>query len=288
MKMKEIINEAKNEIKSEVKSTAKGISSIFNIVGWIIGGFLIIGLFTGTLQNVVDNLFLKHYYIYELKSMDSPTGVGTLKDYVNSNFTNVEWDFERNDNEKLVTVSGNESGSEWKFYYSISDGYISLKSLTADGQPLTEYIDNKVDSLTEVQSEEAIEEPEVPEDYGTYKGNELGEEFYGNIRIDKLENKYDVEEIKEAVLDTKFIGTSNKIGKSLDKYLENITYDMQSATLGTSMTIKGYSQELATDVMINITITNVGGVYLSGIRQGTNNTLIDMPTQLKMADNIFN
>ena len=101
------------------------------------------------------------------------------------------------------------------------------------------YLDNKVDSLTEVQSEEAIEDPEVPEDYGTYKGNELGEEFYGNIRIDKLENKYDVEEIKEAVLDTKFIGTSNKIGKSLDKYLENITYDMQSATIATSMTIKG-------------------------------------------------
>lgn len=284
------IKEVKKEIKEEMQAAGRGISALLSIAGWILSAFLIIGLFTGTLGNVIDNLFLKPYYVFEVKSIDSPTGIGTLKDFINSSFTDVEWDFERINDEKYVTVSGDDSGSRWKFYYIIKDGYITFETMTADGESVADYIDNKVDSLlngdTEVL-EEFEEEVEIPEDFGTYKANELGKEYYGSINMDKLEDKYDAQEVQEAALNAKFKGTSRKIGKSIDKYLDNVTYNTQFATLGADIAIKGYSRDSGQNIMINITVTNLGGVYLSGIRQGTNNTLIDMPTQLKMAENIF-
>lgn len=291
MKIKEIINEAKKEVKGELKAAYKGLGALTSIVGWIITAFLVIGFFTGTLGNVIDNLFLKPYYVFEVKSIDSPTGTGTLKDFINSSFTDVEWDFERIDDEKYVVVSGNDSGSRWDFYYLIKDGRITFETITADGGSVADYIDDRVDSLltgSDEVIEDDYEEVEVPEGYGMYKPNDLGKEYYSSINMDKLENKYDAQEVQEAALNVKFKGTSRKIGKSIDRYLDNVTYDTQFATLGASITIKGYSRDSGQNIMINISVTNLGGVYLSGIRQGSNNTFIDIPTQLKMADAIFN
>ena len=293
MKIKEIMNEAKNEIKGEVQSAAKGISSLLTIAGWIIGIFLLIGLFTGTLQNVVDNLFLKHYYIYEVKSMDSPDGQGTLKDFVNLNFANVKWDFEREDDEKIVSVSGIESGTEWIINYSINDGYIKFKDMTADGQPLENYIDNKIDSIlsgdVEIESNNnTISDQEVSPSY--YNGTELNYKYstYIEYNIEDLDLS-DTEKLKEIILESKFvICPKYTIGDALENDLKDIEYDIYQTEKGTSIVAKGNSKSQKIKLTISILLKYDGKLYLDTIRSGENNTLLDIDSQIKIADKIFN
>lgn len=290
MKFKEIMEQAKKEIKTEVKDSMKGFSAITTIAGWIIGAFLVIGLFTGTLQNVVDNLFLKHYYIYSVKMMDSPEGVGTLKDYVNANFADIKWDFEREEDEKVVSVSGILEGNRWELDYSIADGMITPKAVLVDGESLlgdgTMFpIENEYEEEYEPVVEEPIEQPVIVDQ----KPAEVSMEYFININ-DKIKGVPldDLEAFKEIILESKFEQSKKSVGDCLDKYLDDVEYQIYQTEKGTSLVVKGFSSKDGQDLNISLLLSYGGDLSILSIRSGINNSMMDMETQLKIAGNIFN
>lgn len=293
MKFKEMMEQAKKEVKTEVKDSMRGLSAITTIAGWIIGAFLIIGLFTGTLQNVVDNLFLKHYYIYETKTIEIPDAHITLGDYINENLANVKWDFRREEDAKYVTVSGNYDGNRWGIEYIIKDDFITYNTVLLDGQPLeggelifpigNEYSEGYYEEYEPVV-EEPIEQPVVVDQ----KPAEVSMEYFININ-DKIKGVPldDLETFKEIILESKFEQSKKSVGDCLDKYLDDVEYQIYQTEKGTSLVAKGFSSKDGQDLNVSLLLSYGGDLSILSIRSGINNSMMDMETQLKIAGNIF-
>ncbi|MDB1949638.1 hypothetical protein PMY35_17705 [Clostridium tertium] len=282
--MNDMLNPFKKEIELIIKNKKKLIVVVLSIIVCI-----------AILSNVFSKKGSKEYYINMVKNMDSPIDGYNFEEFLNmiseDSNSEIEWDYE--ENKKVVSVSIIENGIDSTRYYSVKNGSSNIEEVYIDGSSVNDNLSNVIgdafdkedvkDKEFENKENESLEG--VEENYGYYKPNELGEQ-YVTYMSNSLAND-DIETIKETVLEMFFMNCSNSIGDSLNNYLEDIKFSDYQTEKGTTITIKGYSNKLGNDLMVSILATYEGNVYLTEIREGKSNTMIDISTQLKIANDIF-
>lgn len=294
----------KKEIELIIKNKKKVIGVVLSII------FLIV---------IWTNVFLKkgskEYYIDMVKNMESGLDGYTLEELLKSIFEeyviepNIKWDYIEDKQIVSVTISDNDNNSESR-YYSVKNGPSNIEEVYMDGSSVNENLYNIVGNVLDEKyysSEDNYEENNYEEDndketediinetlvlqeddynYGSYIVNELGNKYSTYAGINTIKDN-DIETIKEILLDMNFIGCSNNIGDSLKNYFEDIQFNEYQTEKGVTINISGYSEKLENDLMLSILATYKGDVYLTEIRQGKSNSMIDISSQLEIAENIF-
>jgi hypothetical protein len=243
----------------------------------------------------------KEYYINMVKNMESGLDGYTLEEFLKSTFKeygiepNIEWNYI--EDKQIVSVTLSDNTNSISRYYSVKNAPDNIEEVYIDGSSVNENLSNVIGDALEDRyyssnyKDDDVNDKEndtlevIEENYGYYKPNELGEK-YATYMSESLAND-DIETIKETVLEMFFINCSNTIGYSLNNYLEDIQFSDYQTEKGNTITIKGYSNKVGSNLMISILATYEGNVYLTEIRQGENNTMLDMSTQLEIADDMF-
>lgn len=285
----------KKDIELIIKNKKKLIVVVLGII-------VLIAIWT----NVFSKKGSKEYYIDMVKNMESGLDGYTLEEFLKSTFEeygiepNMEWDYI--EDKQIVSVTLSDNTNSMSRYYSVKNAPDNIEEVYIDGSSVNEHLSNVIgDALddryysSEYKGEDINDkefgnkENEVLEDiednYGYYKPNDLGEKYVTYMSENLAHD--DIETIKETVLEMFFMNCSNTIGDSLNNYLEDIQFSDYQTEKGTTITIKGYSDKVGNDLMVSILATYEGDVYLTEIRQGKNNTMMDMSTQLKIADDMF-
>lgn len=295
-------NEIKNNIWAPFKKSIELI--IKDKKKLIIFVFVIIGLIAIS-YNTFSQKGSKEYYINMVKNMESGLDGYTLEEFLESTFKeygiepNIEWNYI--EDKQIVSVTLSDNTNSISRYYSVKNAPNNIEEVYIDGSSVNEHLSNVIgdalddrdyssnykddvnDKEFENKENESLEV--IEENYGYYKPNELGEKYV--TYMSESLAKDDIKTIKETVLEMFFVNCSNTIGDSLNNYLEDIQFSDYQTEKGTTITIKGYSDKVGNDLMVSILATFEGDVYLTEIRQGKNNTMMDISTQLKIADDIF-
>lgn len=300
-------NENKNNIwapfKKDMELIIKDKKNITIVV-------LIIIALIAIINNVFSKEGSKEYYIDMVKNMESGLDGYTLEDFLKSTFEeygiepNIEWDYI--EDKKIVSVTVSDNTNSMSRYYSVKNAPDKIEEVYIDGSLVNEDLSNAIGDVVddrdysseykedEINSKdlEDSENQNLDQDnnhvYGTHEENDLEKIFFGYMRMEILENKYDTEELKDLLLNTKFAGFIDTIGECLNQHLEEIEYNIQQAERGTSIYIKGYCDEVGIYLNLTMSIDNDGKVSLSKIRQGNYNTEISISDQMKIARIIFN
>lgn len=304
------IIEKRANITAQVSSKKQNIiSSIIKVVL----GLVIMASFYGAIALLTDGVKGKEYIdIVKNGSFDNYPNV-EIGEAFEIYFDNPKWRYFVSDKDiDVVEFTGkcmydnaevtaliqftidNNSRFEAK-YFSMNDvsqnllmlyGLIDVVMEDSNTNEILDSSYNNIDEEIVNKESEVLEDIEDIEDnYGYYKPNDLGEKYVTYMSENLAHD--DIETIKETVLEMFFMNCSNTIGDSLNNYLEDIQFSDYQTEKGTTITIKGYSDKVGNDLMVSILATYEGDVYLTEIRQGKNNTMMDISTQLKIADDIF-